>query len=73
MKNNRHVSDYIKIQRSRELRLWIATGLAAVVSTVTYLDNHPEVKRNLEDRTETFLNRFRKNPRIRVYPPTNQN
>lgn len=72
MRENKRVSDYIRIQRSREARLWLATGLAAVVSAATYLDNHPEVKRNLEDRIERFLNRFRKNPEIKVYPPTNQ-
>lgn len=74
-RNGKRVSDYIRIERSREARQWVNTGLKAAgigIAAVMYLDNHPEVKRDLEERWERFANRFRKNPEIKVYPPTNK-
>ena len=68
-------SEWARINRSRELRLWTNTAMTVVGGAFTaamYLDAHPDVKRNLEDKWESFANRFRKEPRIKVYPPTNQ-
>ena len=71
-RNGKRVSDYIRIERSREARLWVGTILSVVVPTAIYIESHPEVKRDLEERWERFANRFRKNPEIKVYPPTNK-
>lgn len=71
-RNGKRVSDYIRIERSREARLWVGTILSVVVPTAMYIESHPEVKQSLEDRWERFANRFRKNPEIKVYPPTNK-
>ena len=54
----------------REMRLWIVTIMTAIGLAITYLDSHPDFKRNLEEKWEKFANRYRKNPKIKVYPPT---
>lgn len=58
------------LDASRELRLWIMTFLTALGLGLTYLDQHPDFKRKLEEKWERIANRYRKNPEIRVYPPT---
>lgn len=62
-------SDYIKVQRSREIRLWLATLITGAIAANQYLEAHPEVKRNLRDKYDDFMNRYRKNPHITVYIP----
>lgn len=54
----------------RELRLWLVTFMTFAGFTMSYLDSHPDAKRKLEEKWERFINKYRKNPEIKVYPPT---
>ena len=69
MRRNRK-SDYIRVQQSREVRLWITTVGVTFFGIVNFLETHPELKRKLKDKADDVLNRFRKNPQITYYPPT---
>ena len=66
-------SDYLRVQQSREARLWITTIGVTVFGVINFLETHPELKNKLRDKADDILNRFRKNPEIRYYPPTNEN
>lgn len=54
------VSEYVKLQRSREARLWIAQTATIIGGVIFYLETHPEVKDQAKARIEEFKNRFRK-------------
>ncbi len=64
-------SEWLRVQKSREIRLWVTTIGVTAVGVVNFLETHPELKRNLRDGWDDFANRFRKNPKIVYYPPKN--
>ena len=53
-------SDYIKIQRSREARLWIAQTATIIGGVILYLETHPEVKDLAKAKVEELKSRFRR-------------
>lgn len=64
-------SEWLRVQKSREIRLWVTTLGVTAVGVVNFLDNHPDVMRKLRDAWNDFANHFRKNPEIVYYPPKN--
>ena len=73
MRDRRRKSEYLRLQRSREVRLWIATVVGSGVAIVNYMETHPEFKNKLRDKWDAFANRYRKNPKIRVDLPNKNN
>lgn len=69
--NRKRKSDWAKVNKSREVRLWIATIISMIYMIDKFLDAHPEVRFKLRDKWDDIANRYRKNPEIRYYPPKN--
>ena len=62
----------LRLRKAKEIRLWVTTVLCALFFTCNYYETHPEEKQKLRDKYDTFMNRYRKNPEIVYYPPSNQ-
>lgn len=59
MARSKKTSDYIKVQRSREIRLWVTEILAVAGGTAMYLESHPEAKQKLADIGGNIKNKIR--------------
>lgn len=55
---NNEVSDYIKVERSRETRLWISNVILPVVGLGIYVDMlNPELKTKIKAKGEEIVNK----------------
>lgn len=60
------------IDAAREARLWIRDIIVPAGMAALYIKSHPEIEMYLNDKWEHFANKFRKNPKVKVYPNYNK-
>lgn len=55
------------IDAMREVRLWVRDLVIPATMSVIYIKSNPDIDRYLTEKWENFTNKFRKNPKIKIY------
>lgn len=55
------------IDAMREVRLWIRDIIIPASIAIIYVKSDPKTEQYLNDKWENFANKFRKNPKIKIY------
>ncbi len=57
---NNEVSDYIKVERSRETRLWLSNVIIPIVGLGIYVDMvNPDLKKQVKAKGEAVINKVK--------------